>query len=176
MSAPTTVRRACEADAEALAELGRRTFTDNFGHLYTAQNLQHFLDGVYAPQLQRQEICTPENCVYVAEQGGELVGFLKAAPCKLPIAEIPARAYEIHRIYVLPQAKGQGIGSRFMDIALEYCRQKNAAGIYVGVWSQNYAAHRFYAHYGFVKIAEYHFMVGDDADDEWVMQLQPEKS
>jgi hypothetical protein len=38
------VRRATPFDAAVLAELGARTFTDAFGHLYSSQDLQAFID------------------------------------------------------------------------------------------------------------------------------------
>jgi ribosomal protein S18 acetylase RimI-like enzyme len=38
------------------------------------------------------------------------------------------------------------------------------------VWSENTRALRFYAEYGFTKLGQYQFMVGDHADQEWIMR------
>ena len=38
------IRRAVPTDAAVLAELGARTFVDSFGQLYSAEDLQAFLD------------------------------------------------------------------------------------------------------------------------------------
>lgn len=166
-----TIRMATEEDAAALSAAGRETFIQNFGHLYTPQNLTDFLDGVYMPLLQLQEIRTPENFIQVVECEGKIVGFAKSGPCKLPIADMPARAYEIHRLYLDTNIKRSGLGSQLMQNALDYFTQKEAQAVYVGVWSGNKAAQAFYENFGFRKAGEYHFMVGKHADDEWIMRL-----
>lgn len=166
-----TLRRARDHDAEALAALGRRTFTDTFGHLYTPQDLETFLQGVYAPELQLQEIHAPLLHVMVVEQNGQLLGYAMTGPCKLPVEGISDTAYELQRIYLLPACKGRGIGTALLEDALRFCRDKAASDVYVGVWAENTAAQAFYRRHGFVHIGNYHFMVGEQADDEWIMRL-----
>lgn len=172
MKHPYAIRLATEADAEALSEAGRKAFVENFGHLYSNRDLQVFLDGAYTPALQLEEIQDPQNCVLVAEYEGRFVGYAKAGPCKLPVPHASENAFELHRIYILSEAKGQGIGSALMQKVMKFFHKKAASDVFLGVWSQNYAAQKFYAHYGFIKVAEYHFTVGEQADDEWIMQLQ----
>lgn len=166
-----TLRPATEADAAALSKLGRETFTRTFGHLYTQENLTAFLDGVYAPALQLQEIHAPEYRVMLAELEGKLVGYATSGPCKLPIADKHPQAFELYRIYILPEGKGQGIGSALVEDALRFFAESGAPEVYVGVWSENFPAHAFYHKLGFEKVGEYHFMVGNHADDEWIMRL-----
>lgn len=172
MTASSLIRKATAADAAALTTLARKTFCDTFGHLYSAQDLTHFLDTHYTPMLQRQEITAPDNHVMVVEKGSELVGYAQSGRCKLPVEDMPQNAYELQRLYLLPQAKGQGLGSALLQDALAFFRKQDAAAVYVGVWSENYHAQAFYAQHGFEKIAEYHFMVGSHSDDEWIMQLR----
>lgn len=173
MKAPQCIiRNATEADAEALSQIGRVTFVQNFGHLYSKQDLHSFLDGVYMPELQLQEIRTPENFIQLAECEGRVVGYAKSGPCKLPVPDMPSHSFELQRLYLDAHIKRNGLGTVLMHNALAYFRQKSAAAIYVGVWSGNHAAMAFYQRFGFHKIAEYHFMVGEHADDEWILQLQ----
>jgi hypothetical protein len=40
------------------------------------------------------------------------------------------------------------------------------------VWSENRAAQRFYARYGFAKIADIGFMVGSHRDEEFLLELR----
>lgn len=167
-----TIRMAEEGDAEAMSRLGRETFIQNFGHMYHPQDLEDFLDGVYMPRLQLQEIRTQENFIQVAECGGRLVGYAKSGPCKLPVPHMPPRSYEVQRLYLDAGIKRAGIGSRLMRNALDHFAQMEAQAVYLGVWSGNHAAQAFYARFGFRKIGEYHFMVGGHADDEWIMQLE----
>lgn len=166
------IRPATAADAEALSVLARDTFCENFAHLYTADNLQQFLDGVYAPRLQQQEIQHPENFFRLVEQDGKLIGYVKACPCHLPVADMPAGAYEVQRLYIRAEAKAAGLGSKLMDECLHYFAAQGASSVYLGVWAENHAAQKFYQRYGFRKVGEYHFMVGTHADNEWIMQLE----
>ena len=171
MSTQVIIREASVSDASGLAELGRDTFCENFGHLYASKDLNSFMDGVYAPELQKQEILAPDCYILVAEHDGKLLGFSKSAPCKLPVSSMPPNAYELHRLYVREEAKRLRIGTKLMQKNLGYFAQKNASEVFVGVYSENYAAQKFYAANGFQKIQEYHFMVGNHRDDEWIMQL-----
>lgn len=166
------LRSAQPGDAEALAELGARTFTENFGHLYTPENLQAFLDGVYAPRLQQDEIAHPDNHIMLAFVEGKMKGFAKSGPCKLPIENPPQPAYELHRLYVDGDAQGLGIGKGLIDDAMAFFKRRRAASIYVGVWQENHRAQAIYQKYGFETIGHYFFEVGDHQDDELIMQLK----
>jgi diamine N-acetyltransferase len=42
--------------------------------------------------------------------------------------------------------------------------------LWIGVWSQNYGAQRFYARHGFEKIGEYDFPVGGTLDREFILR------
>lgn len=166
-----TLRPARIEDAAALAELGRITFCQNFAHLYTEQNLQGFLEGNYAPKLQAEEIAHPENHITLAVDGeGALVGYAKSGRCKLPVDAPAQPSYELHRLYLLPEAQGSGAGAALMQDALDYFRAAGAASVYIGVWAENHRAQAFYKRFGFTQVGEYHFMVGDHADDEFILQ------
>jgi ribosomal protein S18 acetylase RimI-like enzyme len=56
-----------------------------------------------------------------------------------------------------------------MDIALSWLEER-FDHLYVGVYSENFRAQELYRRYGFEKVGEYHFMVGDHADLEWIMR------
>lgn len=171
MTAMFSIRSAQEEDAAALAALGRQTFIETFGHVYKPADLNAYLDGTYAPELQLQEIRCAETRMQVVEDVGRLIAFCKSAPCYLPMEGKPDNSWQIHRIYVLAEYKGRGIGQELLADALKYFRDKSASAVYVGVWSGNHAAQAFYRRVGFEKWAEYHFPVGSQVDDEWIMRL-----
>ena len=49
-----SIRRATPADAERVADIARRNFTETFGHLYPPEDLAYFLDTSYIPAKQRE--------------------------------------------------------------------------------------------------------------------------
>ena len=54
------IRRAVPADAERVADIARRTFTETFGHLYQPEDLAYFLDTSYISATQRELL---EDCL-----------------------------------------------------------------------------------------------------------------
>lgn len=127
---------------------------------------------MYMPRLQADEIAYSENQVTLACLGDKVVGYCKSGPCKLPVDNPPQPAYELHRLYLLPEAQGLGTGAALMRDALEFFALKKAASIYISVWSENTNAQKFYRKFGFDVVGHYHFMVGEHADDELILQMQ----
>lgn len=172
MTADFHLRPATLDDAVTLSELGRVTFIQNFGHLYSEKNLNDFLDGTYMPRLQADEIAYSENHITLACVGEKVVGYAKSGPNKLPVDNPPQPSYELHRIYLLPEAQGLGAGAALLQDALDFFARKQAASVYIGVWSENQNAQAFYRKYGFDVVGQYQFMVGEHSDDELILRMQ----
>ena len=169
-----TYRDAAPGDADTLAELGRATFTETFGHLYTPQNLTAFLES-HDPERWRAELADPVFAVRLAEQEGRPVGYAKLAPPSLPF-ETERRAIELRQFYVLGLWQGRGISTQLMAWALAEARRRGAEELYLSVFVDNLRARRFYARYGFEQVGTYDFMVGTHSDLDLVMRLTLEGS
>jgi diamine N-acetyltransferase len=57
-----------------------------------------------------------------------------------------------------------------MDVGLEWLERQGRTPLYVGVWSKNLGAQRFYRRYGFNKVGEYGFPVGKTVDHEFILR------
>jgi GNAT superfamily N-acetyltransferase len=165
------IRRATAGDAIALADLARETFVETFGHLYRPADLAAFLEksqsvAAYAPVLQ-----DPRAAVWIAEDArGSLVGFLTAGPCKLPLPEPEPNAGEIRQLYLRSTVQGGGLGTRLLVMGLEWLAAQGHYPLYVGVWSGNFGAQRLYGRFGFEKVGEYDFPVGEHLDREFILR------
>jgi diamine N-acetyltransferase len=166
----TTSRIAGPEDAAALADLFRRSFTETFGHLYSAANLAAFLAG-QSEQAWREELTDPRFALRLAEAGGEIVAFVKLGPPAFPI-EMPAASIELRQLYVLQPWQGAGLAAALMDWALDETRARGAEEIYLSVYVDNVRARRFYERYGFEYAGQYAFMVGTQADEDLIMRLR----
>ena len=103
------IRRAATSDAEALARIGRETFTETFGHLYPAHDLATFLDDAYGLEATRQALQHPDKAAWLVTQAdGELVGHALAGPCDLPHPDVTPEAGEVKRLYLRARAQGGG--------------------------------------------------------------------
>jgi ribosomal protein S18 acetylase RimI-like enzyme len=163
------LRPATPADAAALADLGERSFVAKFGHMYSAEDLANFLAESHSEAKIAKEIADPELRVMLAEADGKLLGFCKLVmACGWPEHARGAQVIELKQLYTDPEATGQGIGTRLMDWALDVAGEHEADEVQLSVWSGNDGAQKFYARYGFAKVADIHFMVGEQRDEEFL--------
>jgi len=166
-----TIRRATSADAAALAALGAATFTETFGHLYPPDDLQAFLAGSHSVNAWTRLLADPQRAVWIAALADGLpIGFIVVGACKLPVENREPSAGEIQQLYVLASHHNLRLGSRFMDVGLEWLAAQGLEPVYIGVWSENIGALRFYGRYGFDKVGEYGFPVGKTVDREFILK------
>jgi ribosomal protein S18 acetylase RimI-like enzyme len=165
-----SLRPGTPADAAALAALGQATFAHTFGHTYRPADLAAFLAGAYSVAWHEALLADRTRATWVADSGGELIGFGIAGACKLPVPSLEPRAGEIQRLYLRGDWQGRGIGSRLLEQLLAELQRRGHAPLYVGVWSQNLGAQRLYARYGFNKVGDYFFPVGEHRDHEFILK------
>ena len=167
------IRRATSADAEVLSALAVRTFTETFGHLYPAEDLHAFLADAYPADKQRVILSHPDYAVWLLEKDGVAVGHAAAGPCGLPHPDVAPGDGELKRLYVLREFHNGGWGGKLFDTALQWLERDGPRTLWIGVWSQNLGAQRFYARYGFEKVGGYKFPVGRVLDDEFILRRAP---
>ena len=170
--AAPTIRRATPADADALGRIAAATFVETFGHLYPPEDLQEYLLESYNSERCRTQLANPANGIFFAmlANDNEPAGFIVVGPCKLPVENLEPHAGEIQQLYVQKKHHNLRLGSRLMDAALAWLESERRAPLYVGVWSENYGAHRLYGRYGFQKVGEYGFPVGKTIDREFILK------
>lgn len=165
-----TVRRATADDAAALSKIAAATFVETFGHLYPPEDLQAYLTKTYAVDSSRKQLTDPAMGVWFAMVDNQPAGFIVVGRCKLPVENLEPSAGEVQQLYVYSKYHNARIGTRLMDIALEWLVRTGRDPLYVGVWSENYGAQRLYGRYGFVKCGEYGFPVGKTVDHEFILK------
>jgi diamine N-acetyltransferase len=166
-------RPATLADAPALAKLGAETFVAAFGHLYTPEDLAAFLASVHTPDAVGAEIAGHDCTHRLVEVDGALVAFCKLRfPSKFGEYTDAHKPIELAQLYALPGYTGSGIGAQLMDWALTHARAHGNDAILLSVYAENFGAQRFYQRYGFAKIADITFKVGDHYDPEYLYELK----
>lgn len=168
-----SIRRATVADAETLSVLASRTFVETFGHLYPDEDLQGFLREAYAVDRQRVILEHPAYAVWLLEADGVAIGHAAAGPCGLPHADVQPGDGELKRLYLIKDYQSCGWGSRLFETALAWLQREGPRTLWIGVWSENFGAQRFYARYGFAQVGEYEFPVGRVRDREFILKRPP---
>lgn len=162
-------REAQAADLPTIEGLFRTGFVETFGHLYSADDLTLFL-AQFSPAAWRAEFADPRFALRIGLLDGAPMGFAKLGPVKLPV-EPAATAVELYQLYTLGGAHGSGLGAALMDWVVEEARRRGAAELFLSVFSENHRAQRFYRRYGLDAVGPYHFMVGNQADEDVIMRL-----
>lgn len=163
------LRPATLADIPALSTLGRDSFVAKFGHMYRAEDLAAFLEQTHSPAAVAAEAGKPDRLYRLAVLDGQLAGYCKRGlSCGWPEYARGSHAIELKQLYTAAAMTGLGIGAALMDWALDEARSRNADEMQLSVWSGNHGAQKFYARYGFSKVADITFAVGEHVDEEFL--------
>lgn len=166
-------RAATLSDAPALATLGADSFVAAFGHLYRPEDLAAFLAQVHSPDAVAAEIAGSECTHRLVEHEGALVAFCKLRhPSNYAHLSDARDPLELGQLYALPGHTGSGIGAQLMDWAIGQARAGGHDAILLSVYAENFGAQRFYQRYGFAKIADITFAVGEQLDPEYLYELK----
>jgi ribosomal protein S18 acetylase RimI-like enzyme len=164
------LRLATPLDKDALADLGRRAISAKFEHLYRPEDFAAFMESAHSEAKVARELADPGMRIGVIEEHGALIAFCKLVlhstlPCEYSDARRPL---ELKQLYTDPARIGGGLGAKLMDWALAEAAQAGADEIQLTVYSENPEAQRFYHRYGFSKIADIEFWVGNHRDPEFL--------
>jgi ribosomal protein S18 acetylase RimI-like enzyme len=169
-----TIREATLDDAPLLATLGartfRETFVEDFAMPYSPGDVEVFLSKTYAEEALRRYLRDPAHRHYLATHEERPVGFALAGPNGLPHPASREGDGELKRIYVVRDAQALGIGRALFDATIGWLESSGPRRVWIGVWSGNERAQRFYSRRGFVKVGEYRFRVGDTLDHEFILR------
>ena len=167
-----SIRRANVVDAEVLSELGARTFSEAFGHLYNPDDLSAFMADAYSVETTQRDLADPRRALWLVEAGGEAIGYALAGPCDLPHGEVTPACGELKRIYFVHGRQGGGLGQRLFAEVMAWLQSEGPRSVWIGVWSGNFGAQRFYTRHGFEQVGEYGFKVGRTVDREFILRRQ----
>lgn len=170
----TTYRLATTADLPALAKLGTDAFVDKFGPLYKPEDLAAFLAEYRSVARFAEQLAEPRILIQLAEEDDELLGYcliIRGDRFEERPAPHPERCVLLSQLYCAPAAIGRGIGSALMDWAIAEARAWGADAVQLSVYAENFGAQKFYHRYGFEKVADIDFWVGNHRDDEFLFEL-----
>ena len=135
-----------EARGAADIETARRLFrayADSLPFSLDFQNFAEELAGLPAPYTP------PAGCLLLAREAGTTIGVVALKPLAPGIAEIK-------RLYVVPGARGAGVGRRLAERALEAASAKGYERVRLDTHRPSMeAAMALYRRLGFVEIAPY---------------------
>jgi RimJ/RimL family protein N-acetyltransferase len=169
------VRPATLADAPRLAELGERIFRDTFAPDNRPEDLDHYLRTAFSETIQRAEIADATFVTLVIEVEAELVGYAQLRATQPPPPIEASGTIELRRFYIERAHHGRGLAQTLMAAVERAAIERDATGIWLGVWERNPRAISFYRKCGFLDVGSHVFVLGSDPQTDRIM-LRPLRS
>jgi ribosomal protein S18 acetylase RimI-like enzyme len=170
--AKMNIRYGTKDDAVMLSAFGAKTFYDTFAKDNTPENMEAYVKKSFSPEIQFNELSQPDVIFLIAESEGNLIGYAQLIMNSKDEAIKGTRPLEIRRIYASQEYLGKGIGKELMKATVREAMQRDCDCIWLGVWEKNQRAIDFYKKWGFREVGTHVFSVGDDPQNDFVMELE----
>jgi ribosomal protein S18 acetylase RimI-like enzyme len=164
------IREATMKDAALIADISRETFYEAIAPFNTKENMDKFMGGDFSREKLMSEVGEDGHIFLLAYWKDQPSGYLKLRQNKAPEALRRFATIEIARIYVSQQAIGLGLGKALMQKSIDLAGAMEKEVLWLGVWEHNQKAIAFYTQWGFERFGEHIFMLGDDAQTDWLMK------
>jgi ribosomal protein S18 acetylase RimI-like enzyme len=165
-----TIRRGEADDAELLAELGARTFSETFADDNTPENMTVYLASAFGPNQQTAELADSDSLFLIAEVDGIAVGYAMIRAGDVPPKVTGENPIELVRLYVSRASLGSGVGAALMQACIGEAKQQGYETLWLGVWEHNHRAHAFYRKWNFREVGTHVFQLGDDRQTDILMR------
>ena len=186
MDSQFVLRRADLSDAEALAKLFERTYRETFVEVfcvgYPEKDLNCNFRSSASPEWFSKIIVDSHQAVWVIEDqtNDELVAYAVVGPAHIndmPHSDLCSNLDgALTHLFVQYNYQSRGLGKKLMNVILPWLEEHHPGRpIWLNVWSGNLKAQKFYTPYGFIKVGEANFPVGEWTDHDFIMKRQPNK-
>jgi ribosomal protein S18 acetylase RimI-like enzyme len=165
------IRKGEKEDASLIATISWQTFFDTYARHNTKEDMEIFLNKNFTKEIVSKELEDKKITFLLAYLKREIVGYVKLCENENPKGLNEKNILEIARFYAIKNKIGSGVGKELMQHCIEEAKRKGKDVLWLGVWSQNQRAIQFYRKFGFEKFDEFTFMLGNDAQDDWLMKL-----
>jgi ribosomal protein S18 acetylase RimI-like enzyme len=143
------IRRAVDADLPALGRLGALLMRTHYE--FDPQRFMspgHDPEGGYAWFLGTQ-LREPDVAVFVAEQDGDVIGYVYAGIEPQSWKELREEAGFVHDIVVDERGRRSGLASRLMETAAEWLASRGMQRVVLSTAEGNVGAQQLFARLGF---------------------------
>ena len=146
-------------------DLTKKIWPVAYGEILSKAQLDYMIDKFYNETALR-ELIQKGHVFYLAQDDKDnYVGFVS-----YEINSEPNKT-KIHKIYVLPQTQGTGLGKQFFELVKEKAIENNQKAIFLNVNKYNNAIN-FYTKLGFVKVKDEVIDIGNGyVMDNYVMEV-----
>ena len=146
MTSDVLIREAATADVAGIQAVAEETWHETYDDILGADVVETVIDEWYVDEAIEDGIGHEAQDFVVAVRDEEVVGYAHVGP------HPPRRVYQLYRIYVRPDAQGEGVGKALLAEVEQALYDRDAGGYEVEVFEENEAAIDFYEATGFERV------------------------
>ena len=164
----TEIREATHTDVGLIIELAKRTWPSAYLEIIGQAQIDYMLDKMYN-ETELSSQMTNGHIFLIAEQNHQALGF-----AGFSIADADSHTYKLHKLYVLSEMQGMGLGKKLVDEVLKMVSAGRGKFLVLNVNKSNKACY-FYEKLGFKIIEEVKVDIGGGYFmDDYVMRFEVE--
>lgn len=150
---------------QVVADLAKKIWPVTYATILSKEQLHYMLDRFYNLKALQKQLESGQVFYLAQNENQEFVGFVSyEINCK------PNKT-KIHKIYVLPETQGTGIGKQLFDLVKTKAQENQQTAIFLNVNKYN-NAQKFYQKLGFTIAKEEVIDIGNGyVMDDFVMEV-----
>jgi GNAT superfamily N-acetyltransferase len=162
-------------DINSIGFLAQQIWPETYGAILSPEQLQYMMNLFYSPASLRKQMMEDRHQFLIVEQEEEAIGFASWGVASGGVAsggllQEPG-AYKLHKLYVLPEQQGKGLGRALLQYIFEAIRPDGARTLRLNVNRYN-KARQFYERMGFVVVKEEDVAIGNGYFmNDYVMEI-----
>jgi ribosomal protein S18 acetylase RimI-like enzyme len=161
-----SIRFAELEDLNTIGFLAQQIWPATYKDILQEEQLLYMMELFYSPASLKKQLTEEKHSVIIIENAEEAVGFASYSPLS------EAGIFKLHKLYVLPNQQGKGLGKTILDFITSDIRTKSATALRLNVNRYN-KARNFYERLGFKIIAEEDINIGNNYYmNDYIMELK----
>lgn len=142
-------------DIKTIQEITNITWPITYGEILSKEQLDYMLGLFYSEEALAKQIENKEQLFYLISDSESIIGFIGIEHNYKNEA-----ITKIHKIYLLPETQGKGIGKKVFDEIQKMALENNSKGLLLNVNRYNTAL-GFYKKIGFEVVEEVNIEIGN---------------
>jgi ribosomal protein S18 acetylase RimI-like enzyme len=150
-----TIQKATLADIKIIQDIANKTWPITYGAILSEAQLAYMMDLIYSELSLIEQMQKQEQLFYIAYEETTALAFMAIEHNYKNKA-----VTRIHKIYILPEAQGKGMGKKLIDFVENTAKENHSTALSLNVNRFNTAL-AFYQKLGFEIIAEENIEIGE---------------
>jgi diamine N-acetyltransferase len=142
------IRAGTLADVPAIRRIAHAAWPVAYGSILSPEQLRYMLDRMYAESSLRLQMSEEGHRFLLAVEGDDILGF-----AAFGASTEGAGLAKLHKLYVLPEHKGSGLGKALLDAVMNEAAAAGHTALRLNVNRFN-PSKRFYERQGFTVVRE----------------------